>query len=319
MSLRPFLTWVGGKRRAAEDILAHIEAYTEGPIELYVEPFLGGGAVFLRALCENALDLCDHIALSDTNPGLIVLWSRVLWHTEELIAQYNEHVRKAPDFADSTNEYAAAEAYYNARRRDYNSILDRLEHAGDADLTKLASLLLWINGACHSGLYRTTRGGVFNTPVRKDGTFSARDVENIRAIARLAGNLRGEIELTVRSYEDALDAVDGLEDYGDPDHVVIYMDPPYLGKSIDTTESKPFVGYTAAGFDIYDQAILASHMLRTAGSHVMMYTSNANNRETQKLYGLLTQYQIADTRNISRSAKTRGKVKDLLVLNHIAG
>ena len=51
MSVKPFLKWVGGKRQ----LLPEIQCLIPQRIERYVEPFMGGAAVFFHLAPEKAL------------------------------------------------------------------------------------------------------------------------------------------------------------------------------------------------------------------------------------------------------------------------
>ena len=57
---KPFINWIGGKRRLAKDIIPRIPM----SYDRYVEPFLGGGAIFFHLRPKEAL-------LSDVNDELI--------------------------------------------------------------------------------------------------------------------------------------------------------------------------------------------------------------------------------------------------------
>ena len=46
---RPFLKWAGGKRQLISVIEDHLpKEISEGKIERYIEPFIGGGALFFH-------------------------------------------------------------------------------------------------------------------------------------------------------------------------------------------------------------------------------------------------------------------------------
>lgn len=52
---KPFLKWAGGKGQLLDEIGKRLpEGLRTGQIDTYVEPFIGGGAVFF--LCLNVFD-----------------------------------------------------------------------------------------------------------------------------------------------------------------------------------------------------------------------------------------------------------------------
>ena len=62
--LRPFLHWAGGKGYLVDDILRRMPTAEE--IDVYVEPFLGGGAVYFALV---AAGFKGRAILSDANKG----------------------------------------------------------------------------------------------------------------------------------------------------------------------------------------------------------------------------------------------------------
>src|SRR2546430_1327893 len=74
----PFVKWAGGKTSLLSHLLPHV------PLNLtnYYEPFLGGGALFMR-ICERKKRYNGH--LSDTNGELITSYRVIKESPEELI------------------------------------------------------------------------------------------------------------------------------------------------------------------------------------------------------------------------------------------
>jgi DNA adenine methylase len=47
---KPFLKWAGGKGQLIDEIDLHLpQEFKEGEIKTYIEPFIGGGAMFLSS------------------------------------------------------------------------------------------------------------------------------------------------------------------------------------------------------------------------------------------------------------------------------
>jgi len=130
MTVNPFLKWAGGKRWLATS------AFNIFPKKYgrYIEPFLGGGAVFFKALPQNAL-------LSDLNSDLTCTYQAIQtdWKAvqEKLEIHHQNH----------SNDY-----YYETR--------DKVTH----ELFAKAARFIYLNRTCWNGLYRVNQKGEFNVP-----------------------------------------------------------------------------------------------------------------------------------------------------------
>lgn len=130
---KPFIKWVGGKRRIAK----LISSYMPKDFDNYYELFLGGGAVFL-----NSHNLFKNKYLSDLNTDLITTYKVVRDDIESLIDALQEHAKNN-----------CAEYYYEVRSKH--------------DLTNpisIASRFIYLNKTCFSGMYRVNSKGRFNSP-----------------------------------------------------------------------------------------------------------------------------------------------------------
>ena len=104
----PFLKWAGGKRRLLRDYEPHFPARADG----YHEPFLGSGAVFLRARTRLRP---QRMLLSDRNAGLVNAYRAVRDSTERLIDLLEQHHR------------LHGRKHYYAVRALHSSDLNRIE------------------------------------------------------------------------------------------------------------------------------------------------------------------------------------------------
>lgn len=129
--LLPFLKWAGGKRWLADQ---YPEIFHEN-CERYVEPFLGGGAIFFAKNPESAL-------LSDANGALIECYEVVRDHPEQLMRRLEFH-----------QECHNAEHYYSVRAEIPSDRIARVAR------------FLYLNRTCFNGLYRVNLQGVFNVPI----------------------------------------------------------------------------------------------------------------------------------------------------------
>lgn len=136
--IEPFLKWPGGKRWIAKKY----KEYFPKEYNMYIEPFLGSGAVFFSLQPKEAI-------LSDINKELINLYVIMRDNPKELKGQLVYH-----------QERHTKEHYYKIR---------------DAMLTdnlKCAGRLLYLNRACYNGMYRVNKQGKFNVPIGTKNNFT---------------------------------------------------------------------------------------------------------------------------------------------------
>lgn len=129
MSVIPFLRWPGGKRWASSQIG---EIIMSSRYDRYIEPFLGGGAIFF-SLTHNKS------TLSDINPDLINVYKVIQQYPLQLI----DFLKKIP-----TDQ----KTYYEIRQTEFT---DKIEQAGR---------FLYLNRLAFGGMYRVNKSGKFNVP-----------------------------------------------------------------------------------------------------------------------------------------------------------
>lgn len=134
----PFLKWPGGKRWIAKKY----KEYFPKEYNMYIEPFLGSGAVFFSLQPKEAI-------LSDINKELINLYVIMRDNPKELKGQLVYH-----------QERHTKEHYYKIR----DVIL--------TDNLKCAGRLLYLNRACYNGMYRVNKQGKFNVPIGTKNNFT---------------------------------------------------------------------------------------------------------------------------------------------------
>jgi DNA adenine methylase len=275
---RPFLKWVGGKTALVPQILAHIPATWNREKDLYVEPFLGGGAVFFALRPERAL-------LNDANTRLwfcyMALHSfplRVVESLTALIAQYR---------VDPEATYYEVRDLFNACE-----VLARGEH--------FAAALIFLNKAGFNGLYRENAAGLFNVPWGKNPNVGFPTLEHLQCCSAV---LQGATLL-------ASDFVD-LNGKFDPEGAFIYCDPPY----VPVSETSNFTAYTADGFTYADQLRLAIQAAywRDAGAHVVL--SQAADEGLIDQYRRLGfhAHLVQARRNINSKGAGRGPVGEYII------
>lgn len=128
--VKPFLKWAGGKTQLLDEL------YKVAPKKYskYIEPFLGGGALFFHLRPKNAI-------LADANYELINCYKVVRDDVERLIN----------NLSDFKNE---EKFYYKIRSLNPEKL----------DNVKRAARFIYLNRTCYNGLYRVNKKGEFNVP-----------------------------------------------------------------------------------------------------------------------------------------------------------
>ncbi|MBN2766858.1 MAG: Dam family site-specific DNA-(adenine-N6)-methyltransferase [Paludibacteraceae bacterium] len=138
VGIKPFLKWAGGKTQ----LLTELNKCTPLYYNKYIEPFIGGGAMFFNLNPSISL-------ISDANEELIITYNEIKNNVEEVISLLKtfEHTE---DF------------FY--RIRALNPI--------ELENVYRAARLIYLNKTCFNGLYRVNKKGLFNVPYGKgSGNF----------------------------------------------------------------------------------------------------------------------------------------------------
>ena len=129
--LKPFLKWAGGKRWLFTGNQFVLPTFGGR----YVEPFLGGGAVFFHMQPSDAI-------LGDSNRRLIELYTAI----RDDVGRFEGHLRRHARL--HSRDY-----YYQVRGRRLIQSITR------------AAQFLYLNRTCWNGLYRENLKGEFNVPI----------------------------------------------------------------------------------------------------------------------------------------------------------
>jgi len=183
----PFLKWAGGKRQ----LISQMDKFFPKNFNKYVEPFIGGGAVFFHLLPNNSI-------ISDNNPDLINCYKVIKEDVEDLIISLKKHKYE--------KNY-----YYEIRALDR----DCKKFAELSDVDK-ASRSIYLNKSGYNGLYRVNNKGLFNVPFGRHNNPKICDEKNLRNVSQILKN----VEIFMGSFEICLD-------YAKKDDFV-YLDPPYF-------------------------------------------------------------------------------------------
>lgn len=270
----PFLKWAGGKSQ----LLTRFATFypPAGQVERFIEPFVGGGAVFFHV---------KHVL----RPKRCWLFDR----NDELITTYKSLQNDLPAVLELLARHKSLhdeDHYYEVRAQRPETLSEAAR----------AARFIYLNKTCYNGLYRVNSRNEFNVPMGRyvrPGVFDTRNLEAVRAC------LRG-VKLETREFAHVLKVARA----GD----FIYFDPPYDPVS----GSASFTSYTAHSFSREDQEALAEvyGALSARGCHVML--SNSDTPFVRRLYRTFDVHQVPARRAINTRADRRGPVAELVVLNY---
>ena len=154
MSAKPFVKWVGEKGQLVEQLSELLPRdFAERRKVVYVEPFVGGGAMLFHML-STYTNIVRAVA-NDLNADLVTTYKTVRDKSEPLIASLKKMQREFYALADETQR----RDYYLRQRERYNS------HPSDG--VEIAALFIFLNRTCFNGLYRVNAKGLYNVPYGK--------------------------------------------------------------------------------------------------------------------------------------------------------
>ena len=284
--MKPFLKWVGGKTQ----LLPHILPLLPKQMNHYIEPFLGGGAVFFALAAEWRM---QSAVLSDANEELIACYRQVRDNPKALM----NYLSTMP---------ISEEEFYRVRALQPETL----------EATHAAARTIYLNKLGFNGLYRVNRKGGFNVPWGRHKNPALFDRDNLlecsAALQALAPNAE---QLHVCAFSRTATGSGrewlgfGLDwaTHGD----CVYLDPPYVPVSATSN----FTAYTAGGFGPEDQTWLARYAKNLLAVNVFVLLSNADTPVVRDLYPTShwDLHVIPARRAVNSKGSGRGPVNELLI------
>ncbi len=190
MTIEPFLKWPGGKRW----LVQRFRELFCTDYNRYIEPFLGGGAVFFHLGPSDAI-------LSDANEELINAYHCIRTNAKEIEAglrvMQNRH---------------SSRAYY------------RVRDLVPGDAVQRAVRFIYLNRTCFNGIYRVNKRGEFNVPV---GTKT--QVEYPEGYLDTIARYLSIATIRVSDFEQTIDlAGEGDFLYADPPYTVMHNNNNFI-------------------------------------------------------------------------------------------
>lgn len=155
MQPKPFLKWAGGKTQLLKQMSHFFPRELEyGKIKTYIEPFVGGGAVFLYLATNYNI---ENIFISDINPELVLAYKTIQCDVEELILSLMRIENKYLSL-----QYPEREKYFYYIRGQFNSLRNQIDlQKYNLAWIERTAQLIFLNRTCFNGLFRVNSTGDF--------------------------------------------------------------------------------------------------------------------------------------------------------------
>jgi DNA adenine methylase len=292
----PVLKWAGGKGQLLPVLnLNYPKELIKGQIDTYIEPFVGGGAVFFDIANQFTF---KRAFLFDVNPELVILYNVIKDDVEELIALLSALSEKFLSL-----DSKAREAFFYSVREQYNA---RTKSASSKNLLARAAHTIFLNRTCFNGLFRVNSKGCFNVPYGKYANPNIVMVDRLRA----ASYALSKATIKQSDFAESAKYVEG--------NTFIYYDPPY--RPLNLTSS--FNAYAKDSFDDREQVRLADTYNALDKKGVLQLLSNSDPTNYAEdpffddLYGRHTIQRVDAKRMINSDANKRGSLREILVRNY---
>ena len=284
MEVKPFLKWVGGKRKLIPQLEVKFPDYIKSNEFTYVEPFLGGGAMFFHLISKYKL---RKAYLNDLNDKLIDTYINIRDNSDKLIKSLKK----------------LESSYYKARDKKGFYLKKRTEFNKLSLSIKKSSLFIFLNKIGYNGMYRENLKGEYNIPFGEMNDPKICDKELIENVSKLLNE--NDVEFSSKSFEDTLI---------DEKNIFYYLDPPYRPISV----TSDFTSYTKNKFDDELQVKLKDYCgeVDSKGSFFMQSNSYSTDSFFQNLYSKFNIDNVSVTRTISADGNKRDKIKEIIIFNY---
>lgn len=302
LNAKPFLKWAGGKTQLLEELISRFpkELKEGGKIDKYVEPFVGGGAMFF--FLKNNFEIRKSF-LFDINRELIIGYKVIKRNVKELIDKLEKIEKKY--FEKSEKE--RKDFYYEIRDAYNKQMINFNYKKYSGDWIDRAVYLMFLNKTCYNGLFRQNKKGEFNVPFGRYKKPKICDKKNIKSVQKALKNTKV-----------FCDDFSASEKYIDED-TFVYMDPPY--RPINKTSS--FTSYAKEDFDENDQKRLARFFqeMYRRGANLMLSNSDPKNENPEddffdNLYSGSCIERVPAKRFINCNASKRGEINELVIWSY---
>ncbi len=299
---KPFVKWVGGKSQLLAQFENHYpKELRAGVIKNYVEPFIGGGAVFFTLVQKFRI---KNAYISDLNKDLILTYRVIKENPLELLDFLGQYQK----IYDTTIQEERNELFLRVRREFNHNRLEIDYEQMSSKCFERAAQFVFLNKTCFNGLFRLNSKGEFNVPYGKYKTAMIMDKTNILAVSNVLQNT----EIQYANYTDCFEKIN--------QHTLVYFDPPY--RPISQTAS--FTTYIGTEFTDVEQLNLATFYKKIdteKKAKLMLSNSdpknkNPNDKFFDEAYSGYNLLKVFANRAINCDGDKRGKINELLITNY---
>ena len=294
---KPFLKWAGGKGQLLSQLEQHLPQDLKGQEFTYIEPFVGGGAMFFYML--QRFPNIKRAIINDVNSYLITAYQVIKNSPDDLIerlANLEEKYFSLVEEEEKKNFYLQARDIFNNEKLD------------DIDRSKY---LIFLNRTCFNGLYRVNAKGKFNVPFGRHLHPTICNAEVIKADSQVLN--RVDVKILNDDFKST-------QKYVSDGYNFFYFDPPY--RPLNATSS--FNSYSKDDFNDDEQIRLRDYCaFLNENPNVKWMLSNAdcsakNPDDTffEKIYAGFSINRVYASRAINANPSKRGKLTELLIKNY---
>ncbi|WP_302150857.1 DNA adenine methylase [uncultured Alistipes sp.] len=289
---KPFVKWAGGKTQLLGEIEKSLpDNFASIEDVVYVEPFVGGGAVLFWLL--QRYSNISRAIINDINSDLINVYSVVKVSPDKL-------VRELQQLESAYIRLGAQE------RKDYYAEQRSLFNEKSASKEVMAALFVFLNRTCFNGLYRVNAKGAFNVPHGKYANPKICDERNIWAVSELLQR----VEILCGDFSKTLEYASNKS--------LFYIDPPYK----PLTETSSFTSYAKEGFNDEEQIRLGRFCMEISKRRAMFVASNSDPQEMNpqddffyRVYDTFNIRKVQASRMINANPSGRGKLFEIMITN----
>jgi DNA adenine methylase len=296
------MKWAGGKTQLLPLIEERLpKEIFQGKIIRYIEPFVGGGALFFF-IAKKFRDIEEFI-LADANRELILLYKVVKNNPWKLIEELNRISKEYKPLEEPNRK-----KFYYGIRDEFNNEIQILNYQEfNVRWIKRAAQIIFMNRTCFNGLFRVNSKGEFNVPFGRYKNPTILDEETLLSVSHVFNSAK----LIWGDFSE-------IEPYVD-ENTFVYFDPPY--RPISQTAS--FKSYSKGDFNDEEQLRLARFFrdLDKTGAKLMLSNSDPKNIDQNDNFfddafdGFIIK-RVEASRMINSKASKRGPINELLITNY---
>ena len=282
-NVKPILKWVGGKRQLLPELRKY---YSNLDFNKYIEPFFGGGSVYLDIIKIHGIQKKEKSIINDINSDLINLLVNVKHDPKKIINNTN----KLKSIYDKEGYYFIRN-HYNGEDRITKEPVTKYK-----GINRSSSLIL-LNKTCFNGLYRINKRGLFNVPkgsMKNPKILDESNIQNVSKVLPEINNIRNQ------EYNSIKDIMKGD---------LVYFDPPYHPIS----ETSSFTEYSSE-FGEKEQIELYNYFKELDKKGVYVILSNSSSEFIKTLYKEFNPNIVYCKRSINSKGGKRGEIPEVLVI-----